>query len=491
MKTEYDNSSECKKVMDEPEYMMEFPILSAWSDVVTRMEDNGRRTIRKGGDGSDWVERGDGQLSFWCEGDDPISNTFRYIWYTRGRGIYFRLSSKTIEELFVFINPDYRNDYSEDILRDFQRALEWNQRLPNHHPAKESLLPDIHQWTGSNCLLANEFPIQAGNNRLGAYANYLLAIASHRSFPKKTTIEGFLNQRDFPIATKDGTEPYYDIVGSMDIPIHGLPSNPEWALIIGHGYGSRYVERPIPTLDEWKLVTQKYFLGECENSYLSFTVPKWDTRIPTAVFRGRATGCGIEPSTNARLHIAQLSEKWSTSKEYGPGNPTDNFMFLDAGIVGYHSRMKYARLRGKSRDAQKANPKYLEKVQGIPRSKSLSRDEQLRYKYIVHIQGNNDNPAYRMASELCGGFVILWVGEPFDAPNGDSQRHLSLWYQTELKAWEHYVPVHYDLSNLAEQITWCKTHDKECKKISQNAQKFAKTHFTRSYLISIGLHALL
>ena len=44
-----------------------------------------------------------------------------------------------------------------------------------------------------------------------------------------------------------------------------------------------------------------------------------------------------------------------------------------------------------------------------------------------------------------------------------------------LKAWNHYIPVKSDMSDLIEKIEWCKDHDKDCKAIAENGKRFAES----------------
>jgi hypothetical protein len=51
-----------------------------------------------------------------------------------------------------------------------------------------------------------------------------------------------------------------------------------------------------------------------------------------------------------------------------------------------------------------------------------------------------------------------------------------------LEEYVHYVPVKEDLSNLIIQIEWCKKHDKECKKIAENARELYLMKLNKSGL---------
>jgi hypothetical protein len=47
------------------------------------------------------------------------------------------------------------------------------------------------------------------------------------------------------------------------------------------------------------------------------------------------------------------------------------------------------------------------------------------------------------------------------------------WFYRDLKPYVHYIPLKADLSDLIDQLEWAKSHDAECKKISEEATRFA------------------
>jgi hypothetical protein len=49
------------------------------------------------------------------------------------------------------------------------------------------------------------------------------------------------------------------------------------------------------------------------------------------------------------------------------------------------------------------------------------------------------------------------------------------WYYDRLKAWEHYVPVLADMSDLNERIDWARSNEGRAKEIAQNGQAFARS----------------
>ena len=93
-------------------------------------------------------------------------------------------------------------------------------------------------------------------------------------------------------------------------------------------------------------------------------------------------------------------------------------------------------------------------------------EEQSKYKYIINIEGHSI--AYRLSIELSMGSVVLLV----DCKN-------KLWFSSKLKPYIHYVPIKNDLSNLIDQIIWCKDNDEKCKEITKNAKEFYNTYLRK------------
>lgn len=54
-----------------------------------------------------------------------------------------------------------------------------------------------------------------------------------------------------------------------------------------------------------------------------------------------------------------------------------------------------------------------------------------------------------------------------------------------LKAWEHYIPVKRDLSDLVEKVRWTLDHQEEALCIARNALEFSKQHLTRAACFAI------
>lgn len=58
-----------------------------------------------------------------------------------------------------------------------------------------------------------------------------------------------------------------------------------------------------------------------------------------------------------------------------------------------------------------------------------------------------------------------------------------MWYFPLLVPYHDHVPVKADLSDLEEQIRWCREHDDKCRWIADNAKKFYEKYVGRKALL--------
>ena len=97
----------------------------------------------------------------------------------------------------------------------------------------------------------------------------------------------------------------------------------------------------------------------------------------------------------------------------------------------------------------------IEKMKGY-----LTIDEQLKYKYLIVIEGNDVATSLKW-SLLSNSLVIM------------SKPIIESWLMEGLlKPYVHYVPLKDDFSDLEEILEWCKLNDNECKQISKNASEY-------------------
>lgn len=167
----------------------------------------------------------------------------------------------------------------------------------------------------------------------------------------------------------------------------------------------------------------------------------WDERQPRAMFRGSSTGgslrTGQKSRDNPRVRLCLRSLE----------SPHE----LDARIT----RVVNA---DEGRAAELA-------ALGVT-SPFMTPAEQAAFKYLVSIDGwagEWDGLYWKLFS----GSVVLLVESAW-----------AQWYTDRLEPFVHYVPVSADLSNLADQIRWCRDHDSECRAIAERARSLLDQHVT-------------
>lgn len=94
-----------------------------------------------------------------------------------------------------------------------------------------------------------------------------------------------------------------------------------------------------------------------------------------------------------------------------------------------------------------------------------SQIDWIDYKYLIAVDGNTFASSFWW--ELLSNCTVI---------KGDSD--YIEWFYKGVEPWVHYVPYDQDCSDLEEKLLWVKTHDKEARKIAENAYKFAENNLS-------------
>ena len=175
------------------------------------------------------------------------------------------------------------------------------------------------------------------------------------------------------IITKKLTEPYFHLFDSKNVSIEEKFKFKKFCPILSQSVSSENADLLIPTSDDWRIHSSKYFTGsKCSNAYKSNSFDKmeldWKKKKNICVFRGSATGCGMTLENNMRLKAAQLS--------------LEHPKLLDAGITDWKPRDK----KFSGEPIKIINPKDF----NFSLADSLSMDEQTKYKYIFLTNSDGD-----------------------------------------------------------------------------------------------------
>jgi len=395
---------------------------------------------------------------------EAVDNTFKYIFDKFKKGIFIKIKDNKLSVFLPFSKHDYVNEWSDRIkadpskYEDIVSFIQYSSKLAGYNIPRERINWKVNTWYGNNCLIRPEFPIGENDRGLSNLKDMLVTLCRERVVPD---IELFINKRDFPLITKSDYEPYEQI---YDMDNFRLTSHKysKYSPILSMVTSQKHADIPMPTHEDWARVSSqegKFFAPDCRDYRYDFSKP-WSERIPTAVFRGASTGCGVTIETNPRLKIAYLSSISPVDKGH---------RMLDAGITKWNLRPRKVMGNPYLQIIEPHKlPFWNKETNGL--IKPLSPQEQANYKYIVNVDGHVN--AFRLSLELSMGSVVLLADSKY-----------RVWFRRYLIPYVHYVPVKEDLSNLFDQIKWCKDNDAKCEEIARNAKIFYDTYLSKQGIL--------
>ena len=96
-------------------------------------------------------------------------------------------------------------------------------------------------------------------------------------------------------------------------------------------------------------------------------------------------------------------------------------------------------------------------------SYNTTKKEILQYKYLISVPGEVSSWS-NLVWLMYSNSVVFLV-----------ENHNEQWYYKNIKAWEHYIPVKPDLSDLSERYNWALENEEKCKEIAEKGKEFTKT----------------
>lgn len=391
-------------------------------------------------------------------------NTFNYMFYHLKKGIYVKIREGKLRVFLPFINSNYINNWHSFIDENFDL---FNFLLNNNdgYPVNKKKLFNRERWYANNCLIRYEKPFFENDTGYQVWFHFLIELCKYRKVPD---IDFFINKRDFPVLKKDLTEPYDNMFEDKKTKIPEKYLNNKFLPILSGSVTDEFADIPFVTREDMARIEQedknniKYFKGACRNYDVDIFNRVWNTKIPTAVFRGASTGCCVNTDTNMRLKISALNNSVNNISD------KQGYKLLDAGITKWNNR-----IRRTENGFEKIDIKNI----GFDLIDKLTPEQQSNYKYIINVDGHAK--AFRLSLELAMGSVVLLV---------DSKYYI--WFMKWLKPYVHYVPVKSDLSDLFDVITWCRDNDDKCKEIADNGFDFYKKYLCKKNCLDYGVRVL-
>lgn len=189
------------------------------------------------------------------------------------------------------------------------------------------------------------------------------------------------------------------------------------------------------------LIPDAYYINEkgYSNLYRSgLRSPAWSLRSANVVWRGSVTG---QESFESPADIPRV--KLALACRETPG--------MDVALIGVHETMG---------DDEPRISEFLKRESLLGRR--WPKQNFCYYKYALDIDGHAS--AWGLLEKLILGCCVLKVESPFEQ-----------WFYPRMHAWEHYVPVAADLSDLASAVQWCRDNEAHCEWIAANGVKLAAT----------------
>eukprot|EP00516_Mucochytrium_quahogii_P001474 CAMPEP_0203747012 /NCGR_PEP_ID=MMETSP0098-20131031/2271_1 /ASSEMBLY_ACC=CAM_ASM_000208 /TAXON_ID=96639 /ORGANISM=" , Strain NY0313808BC1" /LENGTH=667 /DNA_ID=CAMNT_0050635293 /DNA_START=2757 /DNA_END=4760 /DNA_ORIENTATION=+ len=421
-------------------------------------------------------------------------NTLNYLFNHMRCGIFVAIRQNEVAMFVPFVNRDYRNNWGHNLTTDPADFDEY-YKLKLKFYRKENVIPDKTRWWANGNILCNEhhapretYTHYWGDNLLPTFKHMLETMCRERRIPD---VDFFFNKRDHPQLKANKTEPYDFVFDEKDRPLE-RENYESYCPILSFYCSPKFADIPVPTTEDWESAMGRVFppsfipdyrskkLQEPRDLYLKENFQKfhveWEDKKDTAFFRGNATGGGTTPETNQRIHVAQICQEWKRS-----GVNRKNPPLLDAGITNYNVRDK--KLFGQPmRFTRKSEL-------GVSKADFVEMYKQGTYKYILYIEGHCAANRYSFLMRL--GSVILKVESTCEASEmwffpflnpylGSLENNIDV--QKGVMGADH-VPVKADLSNLQEQIEWCRANDDKCRQIAENAKNKYQRCLTKDSLL--------
>lgn len=352
-------------------------------------------------------------------------------------------------------NHHYINPYARYLNLDYKINLGKLQQMHPHTTYEK----DKSKWQVTGFLVRFDYTPYKPTDPYEFYyyemQQFFLSLANSIRDLKMPRHDFIIQYRDFQLIRENNCDPMMHIVGSETKP---LPEQPypshefmEICPVLSFGGRQGYLDKPIITPDDVSYTLGLTVPPACKTFSLP-PVVNWENRIPKAVFRGMATGAGLTPDTNPRMFLWKLA---STRPD-----------LFDVGITGIPKRFKKIITE---KYIKQNNPFDFSTKKKVPIANKLTYSEQFNYKFSIYVEGNS--AAYRLGSMLSSASCILKVQSKF-----------TMWIESYMIPWKHYVPVAENMSDLIEKTTWCLNNDAKAKEIGENALALFKEHFTEKAL---------
>ena len=402
--------------------------------------------------------------------EDPTESTLQrsvdYIFNHLKTGIFVRIKDNKVCNFILMYNKGFRNDFSELLhveqdgvyksISDKQVLLAFLKAKGNKHN------DNPEDWHATNCLIRTEKEDKdPTDGYLSTIYDMFVNTCNHRTVNDSIFI---LNRKDFPHLHASWKEPFVDLYGDKNL--SDEYAQQQFIPVLSQSTHADYADIPIPTGDDWPLISNKYFATYSKRQVTCRGTDKVESSIPWKdrelkfIWRGQSTGCGINEETNPRLKMLELSKL----------NPV-----IDVQITRTPERIKAARIKDKGHEITVLG--FIDQTRD--KGEVVSMSDQVKCKFIFNVEGNS--AAYRFGGLFKYGCCILNIESKY-----------KLWFEPFLTTGDvtkgkdtsqfDCITIKSDLSNFTETVQWCETHLDECEIIANNGSRFFEKYFTTDFI---------
>ena len=344
---------------------------------------------------------------------EDILRTFKYMFEHIRLGVFIMIKENRLEYFIPFQNIYYKNDWD---INKFSFRVSGGKRknkvggegLGEYSKDKRDFNLKFDEWSANDCVLGTwkgnkegEDGNEVGDQGWNEMRDMIEAVC------KKGNVRNsvfFFNRRDFPIVTSNRMEPYKHIYGDKGLSEKYISSKGYFVPIVGYCNHDGYDDILVPNYADWRLAnSRKFFPSSCSDSaedakLLSGNMIEWKMKEEGIVFRGSATGCGIDAKTNKRIAAAELANR----VDYKVTLNEDKEIPLNVKLTGCNFRDK---VYGRSGEKALVGRYDRNACNQVSTKEKMNTEQQMNYKYVLHIDGHV--AAYRLGRELGYNSCIL------------------------------------------------------------------------------------
>lgn len=350
-----------------------------------------------------------------------------WMWHANRTGIAVCIRDGELAMFVPFCNPNYTNGWSVGARQQVPRCG----------------LPPAHWWANGWTLCGDAVSPQLWGDQGVCAIQNMLMVACER---------GVMGDCDFIINKRDSACVRLDACDAMNpIDAYQQPAERNFRLvpILSLYTGDQFADIAMPLPTDWHRLSGGTF--EAQNPQRVHVQPEqvaWAEKLDRAIFRGSLTGTGSCPKTNQRIALLMRHDGHDLDLRGTGANRRYRYCPLQRAIVVPSCDLDVGK--------QWYMPLHL---------------QQERYRYSITIDGHSG--ADRLAALAGGGQIILKVAAPHHALCPDT------WASLRMHAWEHYVPVQKDMSDLRDSLSWVRASDDARSRILRNCDMWAASERKR------------